>query len=140
MDKKQKNKQKNKQKKQQAAVSTLMEARELSPILVVERIMQGNQFVRQVVTGNHLADGVEQFLLNEDEKQLLHAAEEALLQLARNPAHMRELKKTMTVREIHRRVRDKQMWADWMGDILRLSGSGVISTAKAGQLMSGKGS
>ena len=108
MDKRQQNKIKNKTKKQTKALKLLRAARrEGKEIGVVEAILHGNQFVRQVVFGKQLCDGVEQFNLTEDETKLLDAAEDALTKLYPNEKERAERRKKVSLSSIGRRPRPR---------------------------------
>lgn len=68
MNKKQANERKNKAKKQLAAFNNLMTARKQGTKEVLKILLKGNRFVRQVVQGRHLMEGVKRFILNADEE------------------------------------------------------------------------
>ncbi len=68
MNKKQNNTRKNKTKKQLAAFNRLKTARQEGPKAVLKVVLKGNRFIRQVVEGRHLLEGVQQFVLNEKER------------------------------------------------------------------------
>lgn len=71
---------KSKLKRFQEARERLLQARkhgpELSPIKVACAVVSGNQWVRKLVSGEHLPEGVAQFELSEEELEQVEALKE----------------------------------------------------------------
>lgn len=63
---------KNKYKKQLLASMKLVTAREIGPEAVALEVLGGNQYVRAVVSGSHLAESVPRFNLTNEEAELLY--------------------------------------------------------------------
>ncbi len=95
MKKKQINARKNKTSKQQKAFNKLTDARQQGPWSVLKVLLAGNRFIRQVVEGKHLMEGIKRFILDEWEeaavKQHMHQQAEKFRDEMQLSKEMKEL-------------------------------------------------
>ena len=118
MDKRTKNKLAAKRRKQEAALKKLTDDREIGTWAVIEAIRHGNQYVRQVLRRNMVMEGLEAFVLNEEEELLLRAAKGLTEKLCRfkDPDEQKRIR-SLPLDELHARYQLKKQFDAVIGQM-----------------------